>query len=92
MAIARWSFGTIVESQMWIGKAARRRKLPFTEAALLVDLAKLPLQVSNQLFDAAHGVGVRRNVPGKLAVSQDLHLQFNAFVLRGTVGLPASFL
>src|SRR3954471_16312634 len=86
MVVARWSFGTIVESEVWIGKAARRRETPFTEAALLVDLAKLPLQVSNQFFDAAHGLGVRRDLPGELAVSQDLHLQFNAFVLRGHGG------
>jgi hypothetical protein len=58
---------------------------------LLRKTAKLPLQVSNQLFDAARRVGIRRDLPGKLAVSQDLHFQFNAFVLRGHGGHSSVF-
>ena len=57
---------------------------------LLVDLAELALQVCNQFLDALRGVRVCRNLPGELAVPQDLHFEFNAYVLGH--GIPTVFL
>ena len=50
------------------------------QAALLVYLAQLFFQVSDQFLDPLRGVRVRRDLPGQLAVSQNLHFQFDAFV------------
>ena len=50
------------------------------EAALLVYLAGFSFQVGDQFFDVLRGVRVRRHLPGELAVSQNLHFQFDAFV------------
>ena len=43
-------------------------------------LAQLFFQVSDQFLDPLRGVRVRRHLPGELAVSQNLHFQFDAFV------------
>ena len=58
---------------------------------LLVDLAKFFFQVSDQLLDPLRGVRVRRHLPGELAVSQNLHFQFDAFVFDRTADIPALF-
>jgi hypothetical protein len=60
--------------------------------SLLVNFQQLSLQVSYEFFYAARGVGIRGDLAGELAVSQDLHLQFNAFVLRGHGKHSASFI
>ena len=55
---------------------------------LLVDLAKLFFQVSDQLLDPLRGVRVRRHLPGELAVSQNLHFQFDALVFPPHLIIP----
>jgi hypothetical protein len=60
------------------------------ESLLLVDLAEIALQVCNQFLDALRDVRVCRNLPGKFAVPQDLHFEFNALVLGH--GIPTVFL
>jgi len=48
---------------------------------LLVDLAKLFFQVSDQPLDALRGDGVGRYLSRELAVSQYLHFEFNTLVV-----------
>jgi len=48
---------------------------------LLVDLAKLPLQVGDQFLDALCRIRVRRDLPGDPTVPQDLHFQFYPLAL-----------
>ena len=53
-----------------------------------VILAGFSFQVGDQFFDVLRGVRVRRHLPGELAVSQNLHFQFDALVFPPHLIIP----
>lgn len=58
---------------------------------LLRKTAKLPLQVSNQLFDAARRVGIRRDLPASWRYRRIFICSSTRSFFEGTAGIPASF-